>query len=195
MRRWLATVAVLCAGAGVCFFLFNRSKVENPVSNAAGPDQGSATVTNAPPGRKRAEPPAVVPTNAAVETLAQSATPVVQAAKTGTVPTDWPKSGPLGLPPEIVLRNARAAVTQYGSMFHGNPVGTNPEITSALNGNNPKQVKFIDPESGLQINDKGELVDPWGTPFFFHQLSAKDMEVRSAGPDKVMWTADDLVAH
>ncbi len=195
MRRRLAAVAVLCVGAGVCFFLFSRSKVENPASNAAGPDQGSASVSNAPPGRKRPERSVVVPTNTAVETLVQSATPVVPAAKTGTVPRDWPKAGPLGLPPDIVLRNARAAVTQYGSMFHGNPVGTNPEITSALNGNNPKQVKFISPESGLQINDKGEMVDPWGTPFFFHQLSARDMEIRSAGPDKVMWTADDLVTH
>ena len=80
-------------------------------------------------------------------------------------------------------------------MFHGNPVGNNAEITSSLNGSNPKQVKFIGAESGLQINDQGELVDPWGTPFFFHQRSAKEMEVRSAGPDKIMWTADDLVAR
>jgi len=37
------------------------------------------------------------------------------------------------------------------------------------------------------------LVDAWGTPYFFHQLAAMEMEIRSAGPDKVMWTADDLV--
>jgi hypothetical protein len=45
----------------------------------------------------------------------------------------------------------------------------------------------------LRINGKGELVDYWGTPFFFHQLSGTEMEIHSAGPDKVMWTADDLV--
>jgi hypothetical protein len=87
----------------------------------------------------------------------------------------------------------RRAIVNYGSTFSGNPVGTNPEITAALNGENPKQIRFIDPENGLRINGKGELVDSWGTPFFFHQLSATDMEVRSAGPDKIMWTADDLV--
>jgi hypothetical protein len=54
-------------------------------------------------------------------------------------------------------------------------------------------VKFIRPDSGLRINEKGELVDAWGTPFFFHQLSGSEMEIRSAGPDKVMWTDDDLV--
>ena len=97
--------------------------------------------------------------------------------------------------PAIVLSNMRIVIHQYGSMFGGNPVGTNPEISSALNGENPRQAKFINPESGLRINGKGELVDFWGTPFFFHQLSGTEMEIRSAGPDKVMWTADDLVTR
>jgi len=39
------------------------------------------------------------------------------------------------------------------------------------------------------------LVDAWGTPFFFHQLSGHEMEIHSAGPDKIMWTADDLVTE
>lgn len=78
-------------------------------------------------------------------------------------------------------------------MFGGNPVGTNPEITAALNGNNPKGANFIQPDAGMRINAKGELVDPWGTPYFFHQLSGTEMEIHSAGPDRVMWTADDLV--
>jgi hypothetical protein len=95
--------------------------------------------------------------------------------------------------PATVLSNMRIAVNQYGSMFGGNPVGTNPEITRALNGHNPRRVRFINPESGLRINGRGELVDYWGTPFFFHQLSGTEMEIHSAGPDRRMWTADDLV--
>ena len=86
----------------------------------------------------------------------------------------------------------RTAFRNYASVFGGNPVGTNPEITKALNGENPKQIKFINPEAGLRINN-GQLVDPWGTPFFFHQLSGTDMEIHSAGPDRKMWTEDDLV--
>jgi hypothetical protein len=92
-----------------------------------------------------------------------------------------------------VLSNMRITINQYGSMFGGNPVGTNPEITKALNGENPKQVKFLKEEAGLRINGRGELVDYWGTPFFFHQLSGTEMEIRSAGPDQVMWSTDDLV--
>jgi hypothetical protein len=56
-------------------------------------------------------------------------------------------------------------------------------------------VKFISGDSGLRINGRGELVDYWDTLFLFHQLSGTEMEIRSAGPDKIMWTADDLVTR
>jgi hypothetical protein len=98
-----------------------------------------------------------------------------------------------GLTPAIVMENVRRVFRQYSSRFGGNPVGTNPEITAALNGKNPKGIVFLDPDDGLRINDKGELVDNWGTPFFFHQLSGTEMEIHSAGPDRKMWTDDDLV--
>jgi len=75
----------------------------------------------------------------------------------------------------------RIAISQYGSRYGGNPVGINSEITSALNGGNTNGAKFINEESGLRINGRGELVDYWGTPFFFHQLSGTEMEIRSAG--------------
>ena len=93
----------------------------------------------------------------------------------------------------IILENMSRAIRQYGGMFGGNPVGNNPEITSQLSGNNPKHISFINAEAGMRINENGELIDPWGTPYFFHQLSGTDMEIHSAGPDRVMWTMDDLV--
>jgi hypothetical protein len=97
------------------------------------------------------------------------------------------------LPPFTVLDKTRVAIHNYNSAFGENPVGTNPEITAALMGKNPKQINFITPESGLRVNDRGELVDAYGTPFFFHQLSGQEMEIRSAGEDRKMWTFDDLV--
>jgi len=99
------------------------------------------------------------------------------------------------LAPAIVLDNVRTAIRNYGSRFGGNPVGTNPEITRALGGENPGQVNFLNADAGLRVNAAGELVDAWGTPFFFHQLSGHEMEIHSAGPDKIMWTADDLVTE
>jgi len=97
--------------------------------------------------------------------------------------------------PVTVLQNMSRAVRRYGEMFGGNPVGTNPEITQQLTGQNPKHINFISAEAGLRLNGNGELVDPWGTPYFFHQISGREMEIHSAGPDRMMWTADDLVTQ
>lgn len=74
----------------------------------------------------------------------------------------------------------------------GNPVGENNEITAALTGRNPLGLQLI-PRAHPAINHRGELVDRWGTPFFFHQLGGDAMEIRSAGPDRVMHTGDDVV--
>lgn len=80
---------------------------------------------------------------------------------------------------------------EYRNVLRENPVGTNAEIMSAINGSNPRQIK-LGPPAGQRLNDKGELIDRWGTPYFFHQLSATRMEIRSAGPDRKMWSADDV---
>jgi hypothetical protein len=88
----------------------------------------------------------------------------------------------------------RRTVRQFGDMFGGNPVGTNPEITRALAGDNPKHINFLKAD-GNRVNAQGELIDPWGNPYFFHQLSGSDMEIRSAGPDGKMYTSDDLVVR
>jgi len=74
----------------------------------------------------------------------------------------------------------------------GNPVGDNAEITAALTGRNRLQLALI-PRDHPAINARGELCDRWGTPFFFHQLGGTRMEIRSAGPDRVLHTADDVV--
>jgi len=87
----------------------------------------------------------------------------------------------------------RSAVRDYSARFGGNPFGNNREITGKLNGGNPKQIVFLKEDDGMRINQRGELIDNWGTPFFFHQISGTEMEIRSAGPDRKMWTPDDLV--
>jgi len=71
-------------------------------------------------------------------------------------------------------------------------VGENAEITAVLAGRNRLQLALI-PPSHPAINRAGELCDRWGTPFFFHALSGTQMEIRSAGPDRRLWSADDVV--
>lgn len=74
----------------------------------------------------------------------------------------------------------------------GNPVGENSEITTVLTGGNPLHLAFI-PRNHPAIDSHGALCDRWSTPFFFHQLSSSQMEIRSAGPDRKLWTSDDVV--
>ena len=91
------------------------------------------------------------------------------------------------------LRIINAIFNAYrGSVRSGNPVGENSEITAALAGRNKLGFAFI-PKNCPAINSKGELCDRWGKPYFFHQISGEQMEIRSAGPDRTMWTSDDEV--
>jgi hypothetical protein len=196
MKRWLPAILIVCAVVAVAWYLASRNKLQNPpnpdlpadsnTAVAARHDSKPAAAARGPQETQVAPGPSTpaVPTSAAVPNAPAKPLPYIIGS------ADAP---PTNMAPQIVLENMRRAVVNYGSTFSGNPVGTNPEIAAALNGENPKQIKFIDPENGLRINGKGELVDSWGSPFFFHQLSAADMEIRSAGPDKIMWTGDDLV--
>lgn len=71
-----------------------------------------------------------------------------------------------------------------------NPVGQNEDIVAAMLGENSKRAAFLPPNSPA-IKD-GKLLDPWGTPYWFHPVSRDRMEIRSAGPDRDLFTSDDL---
>jgi len=90
----------------------------------------------------------------------------------------------------IVLEVVDAFRTNFPR--EGNPVGSNAEITATLTGANRLGLALI-PRGHRAINAAGELCDRWGTPLFFHAESGRRMEVRSAGPDRRMWTEDDVV--
>ncbi len=103
------------------------------------------------------------------------------------------QTSPVPATPEVRTQVEQVAllIRDFRNTLHQNPIGDNQEITACLLGQNLKQIKFEIP-SGSIINEKQELCDNWGTPYFFHQLSASEMEVRSAGEDKTLWTADDI---
>jgi hypothetical protein len=92
---------------------------------------------------------------------------------------------------DAVLQRAERGLSDYRQLFHQNPVGSNAEITSRLLGKNARGTRFL--PDNAQVNSQGELIDRWDQPIFFHQISASVMEIRSAGPDRVMWTQDDEV--
>jgi hypothetical protein len=191
MKRWIALLAACAVVAGLYFLL------RNPIHNESHPESPTENSAEASPvsfSPKKSSAPEINRTNntAAIAETKTTAIPTLVEKPATPFLLGSPNTPP-SMDPDVVLRNMRNAIHQYGSMFGGNPTGTNPEITDALNGGNPREARFINEESGLRINGRGELVDSWGTPFFFHQLSGSEMEIRSAGPDKKMWTRDDLV--
>lgn len=107
-----------------------------------------------------------------------------------------PAPRPLPPPPEAVTdgENVQRMFRDFRTRIGGNPVGTNAEIMQSVMGGNPVQANLGPPE-GQTLNDQGELLDRWGTPYFFHQLSKDSMEVRSAGPDRILWTPDDVIVR
>ena len=69
---------------------------------------------------------------------------------------------------------------------------TNEDLVIFLHGNNSHHSSFL-AKNGPAINDKGQLIDRWGSPLILHPVSQKLLELRSAGPDKKPYTEDDLL--
>ena len=90
------------------------------------------------------------------------------------------------------LLAVKGMLRDYRAMMSENPIGNNAEITKALLGGNRRGAEFSN--SQMKLDKDGQLVDRWNHPYFFHQLSKIDMEVRSAGPDGILWTPDDEVS-
>lgn len=135
-------------------------------------------------GEARRSPPAGGATPAATATVPHRADPtaLVGLHEPGTAPRDD-------------LRIVGAVIRNYlhsGLGPEAPPLGFNEEIVRALGGANPLGVIFLPPDHPA-IDGQGRLCDRWGTPYFFHPLSAEEIEIRSAGPDRKLFNADDLV--
>jgi hypothetical protein len=91
--------------------------------------------------------------------------------------------------------NLILGIQQYREFTGTYPTGNNIQIAKALMGQGEKKVLILAVRRS-DINDKGEMLDPWGTPLQFY-FSHNEVMIRSAGPNKA-WedsgvsTADDL---
>lgn len=103
----------------------------------------------------------------------------------------------LGSPGSRPADEARVVLSvfdAYRRTCGGYPCGaSNRQFVNALLGANPAHLPFV-PADHPRLTAQGELVDAWGTPFSFHLLSQAQVEIRSAGPDRRLYSADDLVA-
>jgi hypothetical protein len=71
------------------------------------------------------------------------------------------------------------------------PLSANEDWADLFRGKNAASEEFL-PAQHVALNEKGQLIDRWQTPLFFHALGGGRYEIRSAGPDGKLWTNDDL---
>lgn len=91
--------------------------------------------------------------------------------------------------------NLILGIQQYREFVGSYPTGNNAAIAKALLGQTEKKVLILAVRK-RDMNDKGEILDPWGTPVRFY-FSDNEVMVRSAGPNRVwedsaVLMADDL---
>lgn len=79
--------------------------------------------------------------------------------------------------------NLFEAFHQYKTHVGNYPTGNNAEIAKALlEGQNPKKIIILAVRKA-ELNSKGEIVDPWGTPIKIY-FANNEVLIRSAGPNK-----------
>ena len=94
------------------------------------------------------------------------------------------------------VENLFVGLQKYKERVGSYPIGGNIEVSKALAGNNPKNVIILVGRK-IATNEKGEFIDPWGTPLRFY-FSDTGVLIRSAGPnrrfdDSTVLEADDYI--
>ncbi len=184
-KIWLAAVLMILLGLAPTFFRSARTvSIENVTQE------------------KAAEQAKIEPAPSKESPLST----VSEAPRSGSVPINEQRKRFL---PEIVSEADRlhtpetsaeedleivASLFAYYKRIHGvfPTGGENFELMKPLLGENSKNLAFINPEH-RSLDELGTLRDRWGTPYYFHSLSKSELEIRSAGPDRQLWTTDDLI--
>jgi len=103
--------------------------------------------------------------------------------------------GDADTPPIEDLRKIHRVATGYFSVIKESsrfPIGGNEDLAAALRGENPNREVFVDPGNPVFAAD-GRLVDRWGSPLIVHPEAWRQLELRSAGPDRTPYNGDDLI--
>jgi hypothetical protein len=94
------------------------------------------------------------------------------------------------------IENLFTGLQKYKERVGSFPVGGNAQVAKALQGENSKNVIILVGRK-TELNEKGEYVDPWGTPLRIY-FSDVGVLIRSAGPnrrfdDSTVIEADDIL--
>jgi hypothetical protein len=92
------------------------------------------------------------------------------------------------------LRILRDILNLYRERFGAYPAfGDNTQLVNALAGANPQRLGLLPRDIPAIDPVTGELRDRWGVPYVFHAISRNAIELRTAGPDRVSYTEDDMI--
>ncbi len=212
----LALTLPIVLGAAVIWLGLSLRKGDDEPANEPGPDSSAVNrgpASEANPAAAESEPAVVsqAPASPAADSRAsrdiEAVTPAIALDANGNQvrlesipdPTPAPIAAAsretLNQPdqePEADLAFIQDALSTYRTAFQSNPFGgENEEIVAGLTGRNAKGLVVIPPDHPA-INDQGQLTDRWGTPYHFHPVSREEMDVTSAGPDRKLFTDDDV---
>ncbi len=98
-------------------------------------------------------------------------------------------------PPLDDLKKIHRVVTGYFSVVKDSakhPIGGNADLAAALRGENPNREIFL-PADHPVFSADGLLLDRWGSPLVVHPQAWRELELRSAGPDRRPYSDDDLL--
>ena len=205
--RAIIALALMLAFAGLGAWIWIGRDVAVPPEPAAATD--AITVETVPtvsgdasrPAEKQPDVIFPTPTPQAPGRVASAVVPGMPMVRTTPTPQPPPRGAEAARPPsrkepviegKAELEQVRTMLRDFRTRLGENPVGSNAEIMRAVMGGNEVRAR-LGPPDGQSLNEQGELLDSWGKPYFFHQVSKDSMEIRSAGPDGKMWTTDDLV--
>ncbi|MES2598293.1 MAG: hypothetical protein V4662_23365 [Verrucomicrobiota bacterium] len=159
----------------------------------------SPELTEAIAKKKSTLPPAAPQPVAPVQDLPETAPPMVQNFSSGGVDAALQeKADELHNeqnPPLRDLEIVAEFLETYAKGTGAAPVGDNADITAAITGTQfPGQKARVFPQGHRAVRN-GQLVDRWGAPLWFHPNSGNSMEIRSGGPDKQLFTQDDVILN
>ena len=102
-----------------------------------------------------------------------------------------------GFDPQHDVATLHAMLRQYLQHLHGrqgHPVGNDSDLARVLTGHNPMKLVVLPPTHSA-LSPDGRLRDRWGTPYFIHPRGHGAFEIRSAGPDRELFTQDDVIEN
>jgi hypothetical protein len=94
------------------------------------------------------------------------------------------------------VENLFVGLQKFKETVGNYPVGSNADIAKAMKGQNAKNVIILVGRKS-ELNEKGEIVDPWGTALRIY-FNDNGVLIRSAGPnrrfdDSTVMEADDFI--